>query len=406
MATTIESVEITKDGGGPIDPTWDVIGLTVEKLNVRVKITRDFEDRPPETLKVEVRAREPNAVGKFQGWSRFNSTRSATTPTATLRRENGHYSGSIPLVNSIFNLNMDQVPELATVARPMGLADGVFRDLLRPQFGFRGAGVQPPLVGQRTGEKAKRKPDAKQLFLSGGVEVVEVLVADQEGIARPRRPENAQAWAFVRSPADIFFYTGHGSWWNGNLILGGHHPDWLSPVELLKHWSKPVRTLDLVNSPWDLDVLIINGCSVLFWNRFGEKVEDKDRKSYGLDWARLLCTQEGPLQALLGFRYTSPGDATFGVTVARDMAQAIRDELGNDYSRYARKWMEICAKNKQTWTGAAIDTQGYYYINSNNTYHTHGTDVKMISYDPDLPQGTIVGPVPMHGTPPSLGGTI
>lgn len=406
MPTAIERIEIMNDGGStPINPAQDVIGMSVERLNVRVKYKNGSGEAPPDSLEVEIRSREPNAVGKFDGWSQYNSTRGKNI-RHRLQRVNGHYAGTIPLINTVFNLNMDDVPELATVARPMATSDKAFREILKGKFGLRGAGYQPPFLGQPTGDAKKRQPDSKQLFLAGGVEVLEVLIPEQEQITPASKPEERVAWAFVRSPADVVFYTGHGSWWNGNLILGGHHPDWLSPMDLLKHWTKPRSSMDLVKSPWDIDVLIINGCSVLFWNVYGEKVEDKDRKSYGLDWARLLCTREGPLQAILGFRFTSPGDGTFGTTVARDMATAIRDELGNDYSRYARRWMEICAKNKATWTGAAIDTDGYYYINSNNTYHTHGTDVKMISYNPDLPQGAIVGPIPITGTPPSLGGTM
>jgi len=33
---------------------------------------------------------------------------------------------------------------------------------------------------------------------------------------------------------------------------------------------------NLQASPMDIDVLIINGCSVLFWNRLNETVDDKE----------------------------------------------------------------------------------------------------------------------------------
>ena len=65
----------------------------------------------------------------------------------------------------------------------------------------------------------------------------------------------------MRSPADVFFYSGHGAWWNGALLRDQganaphHYDDWLVAETLLKSWHK---TDDWNRSPWDLDVLIIN----------------------------------------------------------------------------------------------------------------------------------------------------
>ena len=76
---------------------------------------------------------------------------------------------------------------------------------------------------------------------------------------------------FVRSPADIVFYSGHGAWWDGNLLRDqGHHTydSWLEPAELLGSWMRDASNLQA--SPMDIDALIINGCSVLFWNRLNE----------------------------------------------------------------------------------------------------------------------------------------
>ena len=61
----------------------------------------------------------------------------------------------------------------------------------------------------------------------------------------------------------------------------------------------------------DLDVLIINGCSVLFWNR--DPKEKADRADLGLEWAKLLTRKEGPLRAILGYRYRAPADEPWGV---------------------------------------------------------------------------------------------
>ena len=78
-------------------------------------------------------------------------------------------------------------------------------------------------------------------LVGGGVEVVDV------SLVRPPGKEFASAslpktWMFVRSPADIFFYSGHGAWWDGNLLRdqGNHHSDsWLEPNELLGCARRP-----------------------------------------------------------------------------------------------------------------------------------------------------------------------
>ncbi len=192
-----------------------------------------------------------------------------------------------------------------------------------------------------TGNVMDEQPDAKTLFLAGGVEVMEVSVPASSGF---KVGPQATTWAFVRSPADVFFYSGHGGWWNCNLLREDHtssattgYPLWLSPETLLDSWKKQK---DITTSPMDLDVLIINGCSVLGdWggSTEGEAVNGaKTKPSCRLRWQDLLTSQQGPLIAILGYRDTAPMDSGGGDQIALEMAQAMIDTLGDDWNAYAQ----------------------------------------------------------------------
>jgi hypothetical protein len=145
----------------------------------------------------------------------------------------------------------------------------------------------------------------------------------------------------------------------------------------------------------DLDVLIINGCSVLFWNHLNEKVDDPDRKNYGLEWAKLLTQKDGPLLAILGYRYRAPLDEPWGNLIADEMAKAIVDDLGTDWDRYTRKWLEINSRHQICWTAAAFDKQGYWYINNNSTSGGHNQPIVPVGFDHKQKPGTIMGPFPI-----------
>jgi hypothetical protein len=245
------------------------------------------------------------------------------------------------------------------------------------------------------------QPDAKTLFLAGGVELMEVSVPASSGF---EVGPQATTWAFVRSPADVFFYSGHGGWWNCNLLREDHtssattgYPLWLSPETLLASWTKQT---DITTSPMDLDVLIINGCSVL--GAWGQSTEveavdgAKTKPSCALRWQDLLTSQKGPLVAILGYRDTAPLDSGGGDQIALEMAQAMIHTLGTDWNAYARKWLEINAKHPKTRTAAAIDNAGYWYINQKMAPASHTHEARPLSgYDPNKAEGTVIGPGPI-----------
>src|SRR5262249_22051542 len=158
----------------------------------------------------------------------------------------------------------------------------------------------------------EERPDAHTLMEAGGVEVLDVKVSPAAGLqAGPA----SKTWMFVRDPADIVFYSGHGAWWTGDLVTEGPghtYPEWVTPEELLVNWEG--RMPNKHRTPWAMSALIINGCSVLFWDR--QKENDPNFwPSEGLRWKKLLTPgglQGGPLSVILGYRWKAPKDEIFG----------------------------------------------------------------------------------------------
>jgi hypothetical protein len=399
MAFRIKSITILDSTGSvPINRFTDILGMKVDKLNARVEIEATTEPIPAE-IPVEVRILEPTLrrhdMSSMKGFLPAKAQRQG----GTLR-----YLATVPLSSlGKFMTAGDSLSEVATVVRDGGTSSMLFRSkLARGGWAIRGAGKQAaegkPDV---TGDVLEQQPDAKTLFLSGGVEVIEVSVP-----ASPAFKVGPQAttWAFIRSPADVFFYSGHGGWWNCNLLRDDHasgattgYPLWLSPETLLDFWKKQT---DITTSPMDLDVLIINGCSVL--GDFGPSTEGeavegaKTKPSCALRWQDLLTSRKGPLIAILGYRDTAPLDSGGGDQIALEMAQAMLDTLGEKWNDYARKWLDINAKYPQTRTAAAIDNAGYSYINQKMAPASHTHEERMMTgYNPKMAEGAVIGPGPV-----------
>lgn len=180
----------------------------------------------------------------------------------------------------------------------------------------------------------------------------------------------------------------HGAWWDCSLLVergGDRYANWLEPEEILGSWEEPV------------DVLIINGCSVI--GHAGMSA-DGMKPPCARRWRKLLKAEGGPLTAILGYRGTAPLDRVDGGVggdhIALEMAQAMVDSLKSDWKSYARKWVEINARYPVTRTAAAMDDKGYWYINKEKepASHTHGVRT-LAGYDPDKPEGTLMGPGPI-----------
>ena len=149
---------------------------------------------------------------------------------------------------------------------------------------------------------------------------------------------------------------------------------------------------------WNLEILIINGCSVIGdWglSNNGSMAPCASR------WRKLLL-DPGPLFAILSYRDTAPLDSNGGDQIALEMAQAIVKGLGDQWENYARKWVEINARHPLTRTAAAISLSGYWYINQKIAPASHTHEARPLSgYDPNKSEGTIMGPgpVPSFGAP-------
>jgi hypothetical protein len=238
------------------------------------------------------------------------------------------------------------------------------------------------------------------LFLAGGVEVLEATVPASAGL---QLNPLAKSWAFVRSPADVFFYSGHAGFWNGNLVLdtAGHgYAPWLDPEELLASWDVPDT------GPIPVDVLILNGCSVLGNSGPTTNSSNEPAPPCAYRWQKLLKSEGGPLKAILGYRGTAPmdrmdGGQAGGDQIALEMAQAMLDSLKTDWGSYARKWVEINAKYPSTRTAAAMDEKGYYYINKEMepASHTHRAR-RLGGYISGRSEDTIFGPGPIPDAVP------
>jgi hypothetical protein len=387
MASTLKVKKVTildDTFAKPIDRFTGVVGLNVKNLNVQVELTGHpaASTDPPSKLDLTVLAREPDP-------KRLRSDKgSMSGPLTVSALRTGKvliYWASVTLDKlAPFMKAGDSQLEVATVRRVRTGSDGghssdePFRQVLTDGgWALRGAGIQPATNPKgTTGDKATMQPDALTLFQAGGVEVLEVTVKPTPDV---HIGASGTEWAFVRSPADVFFYTGHAAWWDGCMLIdtGGHHyKDWLAPdkygkdnvaqdpsvPELLSSWQK--NSADIQRSPMDLDVLIFNGCSVLYWDGTATTVpkwDGKNTPAVGLLWRKFLTTQQGPLVAILGYRDTAPLDRDGGITVAKKMAEAMV-KLGNDWENYPRKWMEINKPQKNTRTAAAIDRKNYWWI--------------------------------------------
>jgi hypothetical protein len=396
MAIQIKEFSVLTTAGIPIkdkDLGSTVLGLDVDMLNLRVRVRTlgvAAEDLPAK-LSVTVQTVEPKGRESVGGRLGKSSMSGPHTVELSQRIDPGNYEGKFALSDlAPFMMAGDAQPEVATIVRSGADANSdkeFVRPLRNAGWSQRGAAVQPRAIGVDSSDMRIDRPDALTLFRAGGVEILELAVVAQPG--QDLAPPPPRIRALVRSPADIFFYSGHGSWRTGNLLIdtGKRYLDWLEPTTVAVEWRRQINNLQ--SSPMDLDVLIINGCSVLFWNHKSEHLDNPDWHDTGLWWAKLLNNQEGPLFAILGYRFSAPLDAAGGNRIAKEMGEAAK-ELGQQWWKYARKWMEINAKYENTLAAAAFDTdEGYYYLNI-DTIPGSDPPVPCPGYDPHYPKKTVM----------------
>lgn len=344
-AVTVETLAIMDDAFAR-DLGWDdVIGLDVARLNVRLRASGLPDAVMPGEIALFVASRPPNGdsgTATLAGKT-LNVARSGPAPSGGLE-----YRLSVtPADLGDFLAVETRRGEVATVVRIGGTSDAEFRTALG--WAPRGRGTQPATASAGTGDAASERPDARKLFLAGGAEVLEARVFPQPGL----RDTAGRKVALIRSPADVFYYSGHGLGASNCLAVetAPHtYACWLRPADLLPHWT----------SSMDLDVLILAGCSVLHVELSGSSASGP-----GAEWAKLLRTKGGPLTALLGYEASAPLDRPNGDAIARDMGA----RLAAGSRRFARDWMEVNAAHR-AWNAVAIDTSGYWDFDCFRSLHT------------------------------------
>jgi hypothetical protein len=256
---------------------------------------------------------------------------------------------------------LDRVKEVATVRRIDGTSDSRLVRAVGAGWRLRGQAEQADKCGIGSGSLADERPDALKLFQAGGVAILELK--DPSKTVRIKR--------FIRNPADIFYYTGHGLGIGFSRSVGAAAPMnclaiedhassygyccWASPTDITPHWK----------SPMDLDVLIIAGCSVLAVDGSTGSVSGD-----GLEWAKLLKLNGGPLIALLGYGdwddNENSGWGPMGATAPKDHGggNEIASELGKwikanpSLKGIIRKWLTINMSHQNPFS-VGFDKDGF-----------------------------------------------
>jgi hypothetical protein len=249
-------------------------------------------------------------------------------------------------------ISLDQRTGVATIARA-----SVEIDLGLDNWAERGFAVQglPSSVDEE-------RPDAKRLLEAGGVEVL-MLAGNQ-----PRRW--LMKW-LLRSPAEVFFYSGNG---NRAGCLSWVGECWANADFVLNQWRglSKMKVL-IIGAP---HVLLMNNANGFALGGPGEK------------WASLLKNKRGPLTAILGYRDDSPNIKDVGKDIAHQMGARIAAGLKDD--EWAQSWLFINAEHSgsDTWNGVAMDQNGYWWIEARSAWSRSFDKVPFISGD----KYNLVGP--------------
>jgi hypothetical protein len=324
MSATLTLITMMDNGfTRRIQKEREFIGMDGLGLNLMIQLKPHGTDPLPASVTVEIKVLSP---GGSAATSSFTTTRSEIFRSG----DTNEYRGALGEDFFQFLRLADKRNEFAIVIRANdpnmpATADGAFSGpLLKAGWAHRGHGRQH-VSGLNSGNAATRAPDARQLLLAGGVEIIEITAVAQPGLVIKDR----QTYAFVRSPADVFLYTGHGML--KQMVTHDPHNFWMDADTVLASWKAPSSFGPAAIEP---HVLIINGCSILADGNGGE------------EWEQLLLKNGGPLTCLLGYLGTAPSDGGGGHAVAAAMAEQAA-ALGDQWDKYAEAWMEV---NRKLWT--------------------------------------------------------
>lgn len=342
---TIEQLRITADGFGR-ELSWDqVIGLDTARLNLEIVASGPPPASMPAKLRVTVTSRPPNrssGAATLGGAITLEVPRTGVDP-ANPRRGLYRLQRTLDDLGAFLKVER-QLKEMATIVRRGGTSDAKFRSALG--WNPRGVATQPNTPGASTGSERGETPDALALFRAGGVEVLEVTLPAQPGVAKAQMVKR-----LIRSPADVVYYSGHGLSSSGQLAIDtedkpcgtlGSYSNWLGPAQLVADWKRPM----------DLDLLIIAGCSVL-------KIDfsSSPPRGPGLAWSKLLTSKGGPLAALMGYGAGAPCDSPNGDKIAAAMAR----RMARGSTSFVRDWLEVNGDHNAN-NAVAMDARGYWWI--------------------------------------------
>jgi hypothetical protein len=344
------------NGNEPLVTSWDhVIGLDddhgrpINNINIeldavgapRFLVTDKLVPVMPTEMEVTLSSRVPNKQAP-------NATIPNITPktfTVPLSEPDGQpndfretkYRLSRPIGDAGPFLGKGGAQTVATVAPAGSDAVRAFRGALGRDWADRGQAELRGNSNQHT-----EQPDVGRLLQAGGLEVLEV-----EGVEKSPTSRTLKTKCLIRSPADVFYYSGVGIGEDGCLVTG-KGLECAAPKDLLEYWRSPG-----VNP----QVLILAASSVLLVVVSNKQVVD----GAGREWAKLVRDKGCPLIAILGYSDEAPSDFV-GKEIAKRMGEKIAGGLKPD--DWVKTWLEVHAAypERNTVNAVGINASAYWWI--------------------------------------------
>jgi hypothetical protein len=349
MAVIIEEVALVRHPKWPV-LKWDEEALGMrpgDGVNIRIKLAGA---ELPAAVMVMLESRAPNQAKTV---ATMAHARWYSVPRAPQYGRGVYYhSLSLSDVGDFLQVQNPKVLELAMLHRANEVVAGASTSYLSFQQGgswvMRGIAEQPTTPSPGVGNEMKEVPGALQLLRAGGLEVLQVTLKPPAGWKLARKGAD-RCSRLVRSPADVFYFTGHAKFSSFLVYSGGSYKEWYSFKDLCKDWPRQM----------DTDCLVIAGCNAL---SFG-----------GDDLRPLLLSGNGPLRAIVGYAMNeeiaqnqgkAPRDNQGGSTLAKKYAAAIAASADRDY---VKLWMDLHRQLFTTqhvsWalTAAALDSAGRFW---------------------------------------------
>jgi hypothetical protein len=381
MAVTIERISLMKDDLKTVVDWNGVLGMHVAKVNIEIEASAPAAEMPKSML-VALTSQAPDFGPTTLTVPKqiVQVPRSQKVPVQ--RKQNQIlFATTLSLEELKVGVGSRAQRGVALVVRAGGSSDLMFRGPLTDEnWVVRGNGVQPDKDPHKTtGDEALQRPDALTLFKAGGVEL---LVA--EVVAPPTTAcwvkKQGKTFRLLRSPADVFYYSGHGL---SHAFRGGEgQPNCLgietaADAHEFECWALASDVIDAWKNLSKPAVLILAGCSVLGIGSSSAKQDD------GKEWAPLLKQFGGPLEALLGYGQEAPmdvgepGQRNVGNSIGIEMAE----RLASGSTAFVQDWLKINAQRRAR-NAVAMDQQGFWHLEqSTREYFSHS--------------GHIVGPTPI-----------